>query len=96
MTNPSAAASESEIIAECEAAIAEFTAQRDECLRRVRELMAQEDPANGIFHAQQIHALQQDKLRLDVEIEFKRKRINRIRLGIGESTGDPTAGGLLL
>lgn len=95
MTSPSAAASESEIIAQCEADIAEFTAQRDERLARIRELMAGEDPANGVFHAQEIHRLQQDKLRLDVEIEFKRKRINRIRLGIDEASGDPTAGGLL-
>ncbi len=95
MTSPSAAASESEIIAECEAAIAEFTAQRDANLASIRRLMAEEDPAGGVFHAKEIHRLQQDKLRLDVEIEFKRKRINRIRLGIGESTGDPTAGGLL-
>ena len=95
MTSPSAAASESEIIAECEAAIADFTAQRDANLDRIRQLMAEEDPAKGVFHAQEIHKLQQDKLRLDVEIEFKRKRINRIRLGIGEAAGDPTAGGLL-
>lgn len=95
MTSPNDAASESEIIAECEAAIAEFAAQRDANLARIRQLMAEEDPAQGIFHSQEIHRLQQDKLRLDVEIEFKRKRINRIRLGIGESAGDPTAGGLL-
>ncbi len=94
MTSPSAAASESELIAQCEAAMAEFAAQRDECLRRVRELMAAEDPAKGVFHAEEIHKLQQDKLRLDVEIEFKRKKINRIRLGVDETPADPTAGGL--
>ena len=95
MTSPSAAVSESELIAQCEAEMAQFAAQRDERLAAIRELMAAEDPAKGIFHAQEIHRLQQDKLRLDVEMEFKRKRNNRIRLGIDEACGDPTAGGLL-
>jgi hypothetical protein len=75
--------------------MAEFTAQRDECVRRVQELMAAEDPAAGIFHATEIYNLQKDKLRLDVEIEFKRKKINRIRLGFDESDVVASAGGLL-
>lgn len=86
--SPSDAASESELIAQCEAAMAEFAAQRDECVRLSRELMAAEDPARGIFHAAEIHRLQQDKLRLEVEMEFKRKKINRIRLGI-DGNSDP-------
>ncbi len=89
--SPNVDASESELIAQCEAAMAEFTAQRDECVRRVRELIAAEDHVNGVYHATEIYRLQKDKLRLDVEIEFKRKKINRIRLGIDESAmyGDP-------
>jgi len=91
--SPRDAESESKLIAECEVAQAEFTAQRDECIRKVRELMAAEDPANGIFHANEIYRLQKDKLRLDVEIEFKRKKINRIRLGFDESdVAAPTSG----
>lgn len=42
--------------------------------------MAAEDPGAGIFFAQEIFKAQQDKLRLEVEIELRRKKINRIRL----------------
>jgi hypothetical protein len=92
--SPESSASESEAIALCEAEIAEFTAQRDECVRRVRELMAAEDLAAGVFHAGEIFRFQQDKLRLEVELEFRRKKINRIRLGYGDNTDAPSADGL--
>ena len=61
---------DAELVSQCEAAMAEFVAQRDECLRRVQELLKAEDPAKGLFYAKDIHDTQQDKLRLDVEIEF--------------------------
>ena len=93
--SPENSASESETIAFCEAEIATFTAQRDECTRRVRELMAAEDPAKGIFHAEEIFLNQRDKLRLEVEIQFRTNKINRIRLGYADSGGGPDSGGLL-
>ncbi|MBA4357731.1 MAG: hypothetical protein C0405_08410 [Desulfovibrio sp.] len=93
--SPENSASESETIACCEAEIAGFTAQRDECVRRVRELMAAEDPAQGIFHAQEIFLNQRDKLRLEVEIAFRTNKINRIRLGYVESDAAPGTGGFL-
>ena len=92
--SPENSASESETIALCEAEIAGFTAQRDECVRRVRELMAAEDPARGVFHAEEIFLNQRDKLRLEVEIQFRTNKINRIRKGISGADA-PSDGGLL-
>jgi len=86
--------SDEEAIARAEAEMAAFATERDACVARCRELMAAEDPARGVFHAAEIFRLQQDKLRLEVEMELRRKKINRIRLGIQE-LGLPSAGGLL-
>lgn len=61
-----------------------FASEKAACEQKTRELMAAEDPARGVFHAQEIFALRRDKLRLEVEMEFRRKKINRIRLGITE------------
>jgi len=81
-------------IAALQAELASFAAERDRCVARCRELMAAEDPAKGVFHAAEIFRLGQDKLRLEVEMEFRRKKINRIRLGIAEQSIG-SAGGLL-
>ena len=93
--SPENSASESEAIALCEAEIAEFTAQRDACVRRVRELMAAEDLAQGVFHSGEIFLNQRDKLRLEVEIQFRTNKINRIRKGFAETDGPPATGGFL-
>jgi hypothetical protein len=85
--------SPAEAIARCEAELVRFTQERDDCVMRCRELLAAEDPAAGVFHAAEIFRLQQNKLRLEVEMEFRRKKINRIRLGFDE-VGVQTAGGL--
>jgi hypothetical protein len=90
----SEAETDAEAIARAEAEMAAFAAERDACVARRKELMAAEDPANGVTHAAEIFRLQQDKLRLEVEMEFRRKKINRIRLGM-EQLDLPSAGGLL-
>ena len=56
--------------------------QKEMCMRRKIELMNAEDPGRGIFHHQQIHSLQMECLRLEVESETKRRKINRLRLGM--------------
>lgn len=96
MQSPKTAESESpaEAIARCEAELAAFTQERDDCVKRCRELLAAEDPAAGVFHAAEIFRLQQSKLRLEVEMEFRRKKINRIRLGFDE-IGVQNADGLV-
>jgi len=94
-------ASESKAIAQAQAEMDAFAAERDACVKLCRELLAAEDPSAGVFHAAEIFRLQQSKLRLEVEMEFKRKKINRIRLGMeeieesGEPGSGPCSGGLL-
>lgn len=90
---PGLGPTEAEEIAALQAEMAAFAAQRDECVARSRELMAAEDPEAGVFHNAEIFRLGQDKLRLEVEMEFRRKKINRIRLGISEDSVG-CAGGL--
>jgi hypothetical protein len=87
-----ACASDEDKIAQAEAEMDTFAAERDAAVARCRELLAAEDPAKGVFHAQEIFRLKQDKLRLEVEMEFRRKKINRIRLGFDESPLSPQGG----
>jgi hypothetical protein len=67
-------------MAALEEELAAFTAEKEACEAALRELRAREDPAKGVFLAQEIFARQQDKLRLEVEMEFRRKAINRLRM----------------
>ncbi|WP_147820035.1 hypothetical protein [Salidesulfovibrio onnuriiensis] len=78
-----------------ESEIARFTLEREKALTRVKELMAAEDPKQGISHHEEIFRLQQDKLRFDVEIKFRQNKINRINLGMDENeaaSGGPADG----
>jgi hypothetical protein len=68
-----------EEIAAVEAEIAQFEKERDECLASIRALRDEEDPAAGVFRNVEIHAAQQEKLRLDFEIQFRKNKIKRIR-----------------
>jgi len=67
-----------------EAEVAELTIERDEAILKTRQLRDEEDPKNGVYYHKEIFQLQQDKLRLDVEIKFRTNKINRINLGIEE------------
>ncbi|GAB6059503.1 hypothetical protein [Desulfonatronum parangueonense] len=71
--------SEFEAIAALEKQIQDFAAQKQACAARVKELMFSEDTTAGIIHAKEIFMLQQDKLRLQVEMDCRRNKINRIR-----------------
>lgn len=77
--NPCADASVSEDVRTLDAEIQAFEAMREACTKNIRELMAKEDPAAGVFYAAEIHAAQQEKLRLDVEIQFRRNKVSRLR-----------------
>ena len=46
--------------------------------KRVRELMAAEDPRAGVSYAQEIFAAQQEKLTLATQHEVLRRRRNRL------------------
>lgn len=78
---PNAASnSEAEAIATVEAELDDFKAQQVACAARIKDLLFSENTAEGVVHAQEIFRLQQDKLRLQVEIDCRRNKINRIRL----------------
>ncbi|WP_035244706.1 hypothetical protein [Desulfonatronovibrio hydrogenovorans] len=81
MTSPLVEESVSEEIARLTSQMEDFINQRSQCRKKIRELMAAEDPKNRIFHHQEIFTLQQDSLRLEVEAELCRKKINRLNLG---------------
>ncbi|MBG0791499.1 MAG: hypothetical protein H0S80_13485 [Desulfovibrionaceae bacterium] len=86
----------SDDIAVLEAEVAEMTLRREKVVRMVRDLRAAEDPANKIFHHEEIFQAQQEKLRLDVEIQFRTNKINRINLGMDEmAVSDGVKGGFL-
>ncbi|MFO7802499.1 MAG: hypothetical protein R6V55_09420 [Desulfovermiculus sp.] len=54
--------------------------EKEQCVRHIQTFREQEDPQAGIFYAQKIHAQQQEKLRLQVEIDLCRARKNRYLL----------------
>ncbi|MBI9112076.1 hypothetical protein [Maridesulfovibrio ferrireducens] len=71
-------------IPEIEEAIESFKNELEACINRIQELLKSEDPIKGIYFAQEIFESQRDKLRLEVEIDSRRKKINRIKLGMTE------------
>ena len=92
-SDASASADTDAAIARLEAEIEEFVAEKARVVAEIRRLFADEDSAAGRYHAAEIFAAQQDKLRIEVEIELRRKKINRLRLGMGE---DGAPAGLIL
>ncbi len=79
-------ASVSEEIETLKAEILKFSADKDTLEQDIRTLLQDENPALGVFHHQEIFSSQQEKLRLDAEIDIRRRKINRLRLG-GDWTG---------
>lgn len=52
----------------------------DICRRRVRDLRDAEDVAGGVVYAREIFATQQEKLRLDAEIDIRERRLRRMAM----------------
>ena len=72
---------ETDIAAEAEALEKEMAAVAERRIaveKRVRELMASEDPRAGVSYAQEIFAAQQEKLTLATQHEVLRRRRNRL------------------
>ena len=63
------------------AGILRLSEEQRRCEERLREFFAAENPGQGIFYASEIYALQQEKLRREVEIEFHRRKLARRELG---------------
>ena len=65
------------------AGILRLTEAQRACIERLRAFLDAENPAQGIFYAAEIYALQQEKLRLDVELEFHRRKLARLEMDEG-------------
>ena len=65
------------------AGILRLSEEQRRCAERLRALRDAENPARGIFHASEIHELQQDKLRMEVELEFHRRKLARLEMEEG-------------
>jgi hypothetical protein len=78
MTNQSVNESESLQIEAIEKEIGRFRAEQAEAIAKVKELLLQEDPARGITFHEDIFRLQQDKLRLDTEIQILQVKLRRL------------------
>lgn len=78
-TSPSASASESQQIEALEQAIDRLRQDQNLAQAQVKTLLLNEDPANGISHHEDIFRLQQDKLRMDTEIQFLQVKLRRLK-----------------
>ena len=78
MTSPSASESESRQIEAIERDIDRIRTEQAAIGSRVQELLQREDPARGVTFHEEIFRLQQDKLRMDTEIQFLQVRLRRL------------------
>lgn len=61
----------------------EMRLQQETVVVQIKTLRDQEDAATGTSHAQEIFRLSQEKLRLAAEVDYRKARANRLRLGGG-------------
>lgn len=78
MTSPSENESESRQIEVLEQEIDRFRAEHAEVQARILDLLRREDPAAGVTFHKDIFRLQQEKLRLDTEIQFRQVKLRRL------------------
>ena len=62
------------------AGLARLGEEQRACLERLRTFLAAENPGQGVFYAAEIFTLQQEKLRLEVEMEFYRRKLARLEM----------------
>lgn len=92
-TNAAAASSPAETTTELtleaipglEQEILDFSEQRQAVMQQIRELRAAESRELGVHSANEIFMLQQEKLRLDAEVDFREKKIRRIHYMVADS-----------
>ena len=63
--------------------IARLCLEKERCDTTIRALRAAEDVAAGAVYAAEIFDLQQEKLRLAVEIDYRQKKMSRLRDACG-------------
>lgn len=78
MTSQSVNESESPQIETIKQEIERFRAEQSEASAQIKDLLLREDPARGITFHEDIFRLQQDKLRLDTEIQFLQVKLRRL------------------
>ena len=71
--------------------IKDLTHRQQETERELKQLRSQEDVSAGVVYPQRIHELQQEKLRLEVEIQSRKNRRNRIAWEGESPAGDGEA-----
>lgn len=79
MTSPNVNESESQQIETIEKEIAAFRNEQAAAQVKAKELLLREDPARGITFHEDIFRLQQDKLRLDTEIQILQVKLRRLK-----------------
>ncbi len=62
------------------AELEEFAKLKAEAEKQVRDLRERERPMDGIFFAKEIFEAQQEKLRLEVELQTRQNRLNRLTM----------------
>ena len=67
-------------VAELSAKLAELTEHRAAVETRVRELLAAEDFAAGVYRAREIFEAKQEKLVLETEMEITRRQRKRLSM----------------
>ncbi|MFP4284332.1 MAG: hypothetical protein ACLFQG_02170 [Desulfovermiculus sp.] len=67
-------------LAELENKMEQLGREKSQCEHMIKELRHKEDPTRGVFFAQEIFARQQEKLRLQVEMDLYRAKKNRYLL----------------
>lgn len=68
----------SDPVARLEEEIARLSLDKAQCEALIRQLRDRENLRKGIVHAREIFEQQQEKLRLDAEIDIRKKRIRRL------------------
>ncbi len=66
-------------ISELEEQISVIERVQKQCLHAIKELMDREDFEKGIYYAQEIHELHQQKNMLETHKQYRRVRINRLK-----------------
>lgn len=61
------------------AEMAEAEKRMEACQDEIKKLMAGEDPAQGIFHAEAIHEMKQLHMMLRYQKDLRAARLNRLR-----------------
>lgn len=78
MRSPSASESKSQQTETIEREIERIRSEQARIQAEVQELLRREDPVQGVTFHEDIFRLQQDKLRMDTEIQFLQVKLRRI------------------